>query len=153
MKTPNTRFYYRAPYTQDGTFSVYDQDGFVASVRSEDEARAIVHLPELLALLRQVRDAQHLSVWIPEYVARIRSLAFLTRDLSRGLVAGGPSERYFPGKTCNYSPRGDTITDVQKKFKGQQCVILKRTKSGLIHVALLADRRVTASFPQRDLVI
>ncbi len=56
-----------------------------------------------------------------------------------------------PGAACTINTVGDIAVYAEKRpFIGKRCVILKRTKAGLILVALESDMKKTETFPQRN---
>jgi hypothetical protein len=71
---------------------------------------------------------------------------------SEGLGAGAEArDRYAPGTPCTVNTSGDMfmMTDA-REFFGAPCVVIKRTKAGLILVALHGDLKRVYSFPQRN---
>lgn len=51
---------------------------------------------------------------------------------------------YVPGARCWVNRKRDLFMDYDARpFIDQECVVLKRTKAGLIHVALASDPRKT----------
>lgn len=58
---------------------------------------------------------------------------------------------YKPGAPCTVNASGDMALMCEARpFFNAPCVIVKRTKAGLIQVALAVDLRRTYSFPQRN---
>jgi hypothetical protein len=58
------------------------------------------------------------------------------------------------GKLCTINRSGDLYMDADTRpFIGELCVILKRTKAGLIQVALEQDRKQVYSFPRKNVDI
>ena len=72
--------------------------------------------------------------------------------LSAGLGAGAEArDKYAPGTPCTVNTSGDMAMMADARgFFGVSCVILKRTKAGLIMVARNSDLKHTYSFPQRN---
>lgn len=56
-----------------------------------------------------------------------------------------------PGTKCTLNAQGDLFFEREShEFIGADCVVVKRTKAGLIMVALENDRKRTYSVPQRN---
>lgn len=61
-------------------------------------------------------------------------------------------DKYESGRLCVIAGRSDLAFSFgARKFIDQKCVIVKRTKSGLIQVSLLIDPRKVMSFPQNNI--
>ena len=69
-----------------------------------------------------------------------------------GLGAGAEaSDKYAPGTPCTVNTSGDMFMMADARgFFGVPCVVVKRTKAGLILVARHGDLKHTYSFPQRN---
>lgn len=62
-----------------------------------------------------------------------------------------PGDKYTAGAPCTVNTSGDRYMAVDERpFFGVPCVVVKRTKAGLIMVALQSDEKRTYSFPQRN---
>ena len=62
--------------------------------------------------------------------------------------------KYKPGKICTVNQDGDLwLIAEAKPFIDKVCVIVKRTKAGLIQVALLNDQRKTFSVGQKNITL
>lgn len=60
--------------------------------------------------------------------------------------------RFEPGEQCTVNGMGDLAMDVDMRILiGADCIIVKRTKSGLIQVALEWDPKYVRSVPQRNI--
>lgn len=60
-------------------------------------------------------------------------------------------EKYVAGTQCTVNTSHDMfMIGEARHFFGEPCVVIKRTKSGLILVALQRDLNHTYSFPQRN---
>lgn len=60
-------------------------------------------------------------------------------------------DKYAAGTPCTVNTSGDIyMTADARGFFGVPCVVVKRTKSGLILVARSGDLKHTYSFPQRN---
>lgn len=63
-------------------------------------------------------------------------------------------DKYKPGLKCKINSAGDLFfIDDAKKFIGQTCIIIKRTRAGLIQVCLESDHRQKISLPQKNVDI
>jgi hypothetical protein len=61
---------------------------------------------------------------------------------------------YKSGTLCTLNELGDLYFNVESRdFIGAPCVIVKRTKAGLIQVALVENPNKTYSAPQRNVEI
>jgi len=59
---------------------------------------------------------------------------------------------FSPGKTCVINGLNDLYMDYDARpFIGQECFVIKRTKSGLIQVALRSNIRKMYSFAQKNI--
>jgi hypothetical protein len=62
--------------------------------------------------------------------------------------------RYLMGLSCTVKGYDDIVSKGRDwTFIDKDCVVIQKCKSGLIHVELRADRRRTACFPQRNIVL
>ena len=60
--------------------------------------------------------------------------------------------QFSPGAKCKVNGRGDLGIDSNaRRFIGQTCTIIRRTKSGLIQVHLSDDEKATLSVPQSNI--
>lgn len=67
------------------------------------------------------------------------------------IAVGNEVEKYAPGTPCTVNTSGDMYMVAEARgFFGAPCAVVKRIKSGMILVALQSDRRITHSFPQRN---
>ncbi len=61
-------------------------------------------------------------------------------------------DKYTPGATVKVNMSGDIYCMADcRDFLCAKCVVVKKTKSGLIMVALNSDMKRTYSFPQRNI--
>lgn len=59
---------------------------------------------------------------------------------------------YEPGSTCTVNGNCDWLQDEHRRtFMYRKCVIVKRCKSGLLQVALVADPKRASSFAEYNL--
>jgi hypothetical protein len=59
---------------------------------------------------------------------------------------------YIPGTKCTVNKNGDLFLDSAiRPFFNKDCVIVKRTKSGLIQVALSSNKKCMCSVPARNI--
>jgi hypothetical protein len=64
------------------------------------------------------------------------------------------SEEFVAGAECTINGSGDLyMTYEARPFIGAACIIIKRTKAGLIQVQLKADPKMRYSFPERNVDI
>lgn len=74
--------------------------------------------------------------------------------LGLGSSAGLGADRYATGVRCTVNGLSDLFFDVEARdFIGQPCTVVKRTKAGLIQVALVDQPLKTYSVPQRNVDI
>lgn len=60
-------------------------------------------------------------------------------------------DRYVSGTQCTVNRNRDMFMIYEaRQFFGCQCVIVKRTKSGLVQVALASNAKAVYSFPQSN---
>ena len=73
-------------------------------------------------------------------------------QLNDGLGAAPEArDKYAPGTPCTVNTSGDMFMMADARdFFGVPCVVVKRTKAGLILVARHGDLKHTYSFPQRN---
>ena len=61
---------------------------------------------------------------------------------------------YAPGTECTVNGFRDLAFESEaKKFIGEDCVIVKRCRSGLIQVALINNPKMVYSVPQSNITI
>ena len=73
--------------------------------------------------------------------------------LNDGLGAGfAARDRFAPGTPCTVNTNGDMFMMYEaREFFAVPCIVVKRTKAGLIMVALQGNQKRTLSFPQRNI--
>lgn len=60
----------------------------------------------------------------------------------------------MPGQQCTLNRRGDLFMEHEARpFIDAPCVVVKRTKAGLVQVALKSDPRQTYSAPLRNVTL
>ena len=76
------------------------------------------------------------------------------RARQSGTQKVGMLDKYQPGRDCTLDRTGDLYCEYEsREFIGEPCTIVKRTKAGLIQVALKKDPKKTYSAPQKNIVI
>lgn len=84
------------------------------------------------------------------FIQTLRTVASEGRASISRFVAK-TEDPYKPGTPCTVNASGDMALMCEARpFFNVPCVIVKRTKAGLIQVALAVDLRRTYSFPQRN---